>query len=183
MTSKCVDTISGPSRGLAEFDDSSDCPAWDRAGEFLAFADEVASRRLLQGVRLLLDKACFGDPFETMRGIRHSLEGAVDGDWAALNMICLGAADSDRPGTRLWAVNELAILRDPISIDQFGVALSDGEPLIRLEACRAVEMLGQQHPQLARSLIGRLTAIAAEDVDSSVQRAAQRAVERLRQKA
>ncbi len=159
--------------------DEEGSSVWDRAGEFLAFADEVASRRISRGVRLLLDKACFGDPYETMRGLRHSLEGAVGGHWSDLTVICVGAAGSDRPGTRLWAVNELAILRDPAATQQLGLSLTDQEPLIRAEACRAAEMLGQTHPEAARSLLDQLIQVATTDADDSVRRAADSAVTRL----
>ena len=64
--------------------DEENSTVWDLTGELLAHADEVAARRLARGVALLLEKACFGDPGETMRGLRHSFESAVDADWAIL---------------------------------------------------------------------------------------------------
>src|SRR5688572_29865330 len=41
---------------------------------YLALAGVAAERRLLPAIGLLLERACFGDPGETMRGLRHDLE-------------------------------------------------------------------------------------------------------------
>jgi hypothetical protein len=152
-------------------------PLWGRMGEFLAFADEVASRELTVGVRPLLDRACFGDPFETMRGLRHRLERAVGGRWHVLTEICVEATGSPRPGTRLWAINQLAILRDPAAIDCLGAALDDDEPRVREEACMAVEMLAQRHREVAAPLLERLSSLATTDPDISVRHQAHDAVE------
>ena len=159
--------------------DEENSTVWDLTGELLAHADEVAARRLARGVALLLEKACFGDPGETMRGLRHSFESAVDADWAALAAICTEALASARPGTRLWAVNELAILRDPNSIDALALALGDDEPAVRGEACLAGEMLAQQHPDIASALLPTLVTLAARDEDAGVRRRAERAVAKI----
>ena len=159
--------------------DDADSTLWDRTGEFLAYADEVAGRRLIEGVGLVLERACFGDPGEMMRGLRHSLEHAVNGDWDRLAAICASALTSGRAGTRLWAVNELAILRDPSSVDVLVRALGDGEAAIRSETCLAAEMLAQQHPVVAASLLPILVSLAAGDEDAGVRRRAERAVAQL----
>jgi hypothetical protein len=158
----------------------ADSNAWRRTGEFLAHADEVAKRRLIAGVGLVLEKACFGDPGETMRGLRHSLEQAVDGDWVELASICTSALASHRPGTRLWAIHELAVLREPSSVDAIRMALDDGEAAVRIEACRAVEMLAQRHPNRAAALRPDVLRLGAGDEDMAVRRQADRAAATLR---
>ena len=50
---------------------------WARAHLLVALAHLVAHRRLEAGVGLVLDRMCFGDPGETMRDLRHSLEATV----------------------------------------------------------------------------------------------------------
>ena len=101
---------------LADEDD----PVWDTedywrttAEVYLALSDISAQRRLRPSVRLLLERACFGDPGEIMRGLRHRLEAIVAPDWICLADICLDLARSPRNGTRLWAIDQLAILEDP----------------------------------------------------------------------
>ena len=121
------------------------------AGPFVALADQVGERRLAQGIGLLLDKVCFGDPGEMMRGLRHALEAACDSNWSLLADMCASSARSSRPGTRLWATNEIAILRDPTLVDVIRDRLSDVEPEVRREAIRAAEMLAQQHLSDAES--------------------------------
>ena len=101
---------------LADEDD----PVWDGeeywrapAEVYLALSDISATRRLRPSIRLLLERACYGDPGEMMRGLRHRLEAIVAPDWDCLADICLDLAKSPRKGTRLWAINQLAILEDP----------------------------------------------------------------------
>ena len=79
---------------------------------YLALAEVARARRLRAAVGLLLDRACFGDPGECMRGLRHDLEAIMAPDWAALADICIAAAERGRPGTTLWAVDQLLVLED-----------------------------------------------------------------------
>ncbi len=89
---------------------------WEQvAARYLALAEVASVRRLREAIPLLLDRACFGDPGEIMRGLRHNLEAIVKPEWGILTDLCLKAARSPRPGTRLWAVDELAVLADPRS--------------------------------------------------------------------
>ena len=125
-----------------------DHPCWDTeeywlevASPYLALAEVVAARKLRAAIPMLLDRACFGDPGEIMRGLRHCLEVAVDGDWNALADICLSAARSERPGTRLWAIDELAILDDPRSRGIFEEAIRVGPEEIRWRAQIGLERL------------------------------------------
>jgi hypothetical protein len=85
---------------------------WQEAMRFVALADVAAARRLKPAIRLLLDRACYGDPGEMFRGLRHASEAIVSPRWSELVDICLEAATSQRLGTRLWAIDELTILED-----------------------------------------------------------------------
>jgi len=126
-----------------------DNPCWETreywlevAYTYLALADVVAARKLRDAIPMLLDRACFGDPGEIMRGLRHCLEAAVDGDWNALADICLSAARSERPGTRLWAIDELVVLDDPRSRGIFEEAIRVGPEEIRWRSQIGLERLG-----------------------------------------
>jgi hypothetical protein len=100
---------------LADEDD----PAWNSedywqrvAYPYLAFADVAAERKLRRAVRLLLERACYGDPGEIMRGLRHPLEAIFNPDWTALADEYLAAARGRRLGTRRWAIAGLAVVDD-----------------------------------------------------------------------
>ncbi|HEX6738475.1 MAG TPA: hypothetical protein VF310_09395 [Vicinamibacteria bacterium] len=136
-------------RGLAPLADEGD-PCWTReywsqvAYPYVALGDVAARRRLRAAIRLLLDRACFGDPGEIMRGLRHSLEAIVDPDWEALVEDCLAAARSARRGTRLWALDTLAMLDDPRARPVFEAALGDPASLIREVAEIGLERLAER---------------------------------------
>ncbi len=100
---------------------------WMRvAYPYLALADLSAQRRLPAAISLLLERACFGDPGEIMRGLRHALEAIANPDWALLADRCLHALESNRPGTVLWAVEQLLVLADERARPQL-VALTRSE--------------------------------------------------------
>src|SRR5687768_520065 len=109
------------------------------ANPYLAFWNIIAERRLRAAIPLILDRACFGDPGEIMRGLCHALEAIVDPDWSALTEFCVAALASPRPGTRLWAAFELNRLRDPIAIPALEHAAQDDVPEVREEAASALE--------------------------------------------
>ena len=102
---------------LAPLPDESG-PAWDadatwhEARRFVALADVAAVRRLRPAIRLLLDRAPYGDPGEMFRGLRHRCEAIVAPKWPVLATICLDAARSPRRGTQLWAIDQLVTLDD-----------------------------------------------------------------------
>jgi len=132
---------------LAPLRDAGD-PKWktreyweDEAYRFVALADLVAKRKLRDGVRLLLERACFGDPGEIMRGLRHPCEAAFNPDWAGLAAVCMPLATSARPGTRFWAIDQLTILEDPTAEAVFQRALSDELPDVRDTAAKGIERL------------------------------------------
>src|SRR4051794_32009040 len=84
---------------LADGDD----PRWGKdeywqtvAYPYLALANVATERRLVGAIPLLLERACYGDPGEIMRGLRHRLEAIVAPNWSKLADICLEAAQSPR---------------------------------------------------------------------------------------
>ena len=119
---------------------------WLRIAEpYLALADLVATRKLHPAIRLLLDRACYGDPGEIMRGLRHNLEAIANPDWWFLAEECLQAAQSPRLGTRLWAIDELSILEDPRARPIFEMAIENGPEDIRWTAQLGLERLSNKH--------------------------------------
>lgn len=131
-------------RPLVDEDD----PSWDweLAYRYVALGDVAAQRRLQPAVRLLLDRACFGDPGELMRGLRHTLEAIMNPDWAALAEICIDAACEGRRGTTLRAVDQLLVLEDQRARPLF-------EALIRTSREPDIS-------SLARIALGRLDRLA-----------------------
>ncbi|MCW3060279.1 MAG: repeat protein [Capsulimonas sp.] len=125
-----------------------DDPAWteegtwrDQANLFVALADITAERRLRPAILLLLERACFGDPGEMMRGLRHSLEAIVNPDWDYLVEICIAAARLPQRGARLWAIEELGVLRDKRALPVLEEALRDETPEIQSAAERSIQMI------------------------------------------
>jgi hypothetical protein len=114
---------------------------WRVAYRFVSLSDVAAQRRLRPAVRLLLERACNGDPGEMMRGLRHASEYIFNPDWAALADICIELSASKRPGTRLWAIDQLMILNDPRARQVFENALNDNNEEIRNIAGIALERL------------------------------------------
>lgn len=96
---------------------------------YLALADVAAQRRLRAAIPLLLERACFGDPGEIMRGLRHTLEAIVQPEWHVLADLCLSAAGSPRLGTRLWSLDQLIVLDDPRAREHFRAALEGPQAL------------------------------------------------------
>ncbi len=125
---------------------------WERALLFVALADVVAARRLRAAVPVLLERSCFGDPGETMRGLRHSLEAAFKPDWSALARVCELSAESPARGARLWATEELGILGERSSAPVLVARLADAEAEIRAAACTSLGRLCCAHPEVADSV-------------------------------
>jgi hypothetical protein len=106
---------------------------WLQVYLYLALAGIAAQRKLHPAIKLLLDRASYGDPGETMRGLRHFLEEIVNPDWSKLFELCADAATSPRRGTRMWALSQLAVLRDKRAKPIFEAALSDEAGYVRYE--------------------------------------------------
>ena len=129
---------------LADEDD----PVWndetywsDFAYRYVALSDVAAARQLRPAVRLLLERACNGDPGEMMRGLRHAWERIFNPDWVALADVCIDLSASKRPGTRLWAIHQLMILDDPRARQVFDSALHDEIGEIRRIAATGLQRL------------------------------------------
>jgi hypothetical protein len=132
--------------------DESD-PSWDNrqtrenlAYPYLALARIAGERRIKKAISLLFEKSSYGDPYEMVQGIRHSIEKIVNPDWDTLNEICIQITQSPYRGARLWAVRELGILRNKDSFDTLVNALNDDD-LIQYQACMSLEMLCQNNPE------------------------------------
>jgi len=127
-----------------------DDPVWngeeywrDTAEVYLALSDVSAKRRLRPSIGLLLERACYGDPGEIMRGLRHNLEAIVSPDWTYLADICIDLASSHRKGTRLWAIEQLATLEDPRAKCIFERAIGTEPSWISEAAARGLERLAR----------------------------------------
>jgi len=138
---------------LADEDD----PVWDKeeywrttAEVYVALSEISAERRLRPSIRLLLERACYGDPGEIMRGLRHRLEAIVSPDWAYLADICLDLAGSPRKGTRLRAISQLAILDDARAKSVFERAIETEPPWISVAAAGGLERLAGKIFRAAR---------------------------------
>jgi hypothetical protein len=131
---------------LADKDDAcwhEDTYRMNVAYPYLALAQVPADRRLRPAIGLLLERPGYGDPGETMRGLRQTFEAIVDPDWNALTEICLAAARSTRGGTRRWAIDQLLFLDDMRAKPIFEEALHDDSPDIRETARIGLERLGE----------------------------------------
>jgi hypothetical protein len=120
----------------------SDQGYWrDFAYRNVALSDVAAERQLRPAVRLLLERASNGDPGEMMRGLRHASEHIFNPDWAALADVCIELSASKRPGTRLWAIDQLMVLDDPRARQVFDKALHDQVDEIRQIAASGLQRL------------------------------------------
>lgn len=117
---------------------------WRNADLYLALASLAAERKLRPAIKLLLERASYGDPNEIMRGLRHKLEAIVNPDWSYLTDVCLEAAQSSRLGTRLWAISELAILDDVRAKPIFEEAVKTGAGEIRSRAESGLKRLAEK---------------------------------------
>lgn len=129
--------------------DESDA-AWDAptywsnfAYRYVALSDVAAERKLRPAVRLLLERACNGDPGEMMRGMRRSFEAIFAPDWRALADVCMELCASERAGTRMWATDQLMILDDPRAKPVFERALNDDSAEVRDAAAAGLERLAR----------------------------------------
>jgi hypothetical protein len=113
------------------------------AYRFLGLAQAARLRRLRPAVRLILERACYGDPGETMRGLRHVFEAIYEPEWGLLADEYLPLARSDRLGTRMWAIAGLMIVDDPRAIWVFEESVREDPKGIREYAIIGLERLGR----------------------------------------
>jgi hypothetical protein len=116
---------------------------WSIAYRYVALSDVAAGRKLRPAVRLLLERACNGDPGEMMRGMRHSFEAIFAPDWRALAEVCMDLCASERVGTRMWATHQLMILDDPRAKPILERALDDDNAEVRHAAAAGLEKLAR----------------------------------------
>ena len=160
------DIWSGNTR-IGDFNPIWDDPEIDKQlTQFLAFADIVRNRKLREGVPLLLERASYGDMGETMRGLRHSLEAAFNPDWEALTDICIEAAQYPQRGARLWAVDELGVLRNKKALPVLFQALRDSAMLVRHEAIRSLITIGDANPELKSDISNELKKVMEEILET-----------------
>ncbi len=152
---------------------------WQKAERFIALADLTAERRLRAAIPLLLGRSCYGDPGEMMRGLRHALEAIVAPEYDALTPFCVEAAASPQPGARLWAVDELGVLRDRRGLAVLIRALSDSAGEVRRTACRSLSMLTREHPDLRTEIVAALTTYRDSATDTKDKKDADRAIQRI----
>jgi hypothetical protein len=116
---------------------------WQMAYQFVALAEVAATRRLKPAIRLLLERACYGDPGEMFRDLRHASEAIVNPRWSELADICLEAATSPRLGTRLWAIDQLVVLDDERARSIFDESMRNDPQEIRWRAEIGLERLDE----------------------------------------
>ena len=167
---------------LAVLPDEDD-PAWDdertwreHADLYVALADVAAARRLRPALRLLLERASYGDPGEMMRGLRHSLEEIVAPDWQVLTDACMEATTYPQRGARLWAVSELGVLRDARALQTLIDALNDPADEVRLMACKSLKMVCQTNPLCRAPATEALTRYVSEQRHAAEQNAGREAL-------
>jgi HEAT repeat protein len=125
----------------------NDEKTWEQAYLFVALADVAAYKRLRPAIPLLFERACYGDPGEMMRGLRHSLEAIVEENWQLLGLECQRAAKSPQKGARLWAIAELGVLREKRSLQTVIEALDDEAGLVRVRACSSLGAICYANPE------------------------------------
>jgi hypothetical protein len=158
---------------------NADSQWWQTAQRFAALADLAAERRLRPAIPLLLGRSCYGDPGEMMRGLRHALEAIVALDYHELTPFCVEAAASPQPGARLWAVDELGVLRDRRGLPALLAALRDSAAKVPRVACRSLSMLTRDHPDLRSEIVAALTTFRDSAADARDQKHANSAIQRI----
>ena len=102
---------------------------------YLALARHVAKRRLKPGVRLLLERASYGDFGEIMRGLHHTFEAVYGGQYAELANLCAELMQHLRLGTKVWALDQMTRLRDRRAIPELLKAVYEPTDFLFESAC------------------------------------------------
>jgi hypothetical protein len=135
---------------LADDDDavwSQDEP-WDAVYRLVAAADVIGERGWVRAIVPLFERAAKGDLYGTMFSIRHGPEQAMS-DVAGFAAMLEPLTKHPRAGTRQWSVRELGILRQRSSLQPLVDALADDDDEICAAARQSLEMLAQDHPEVA----------------------------------
>lgn len=114
------------------------------AYRFRGLAQVARLRKLRPAVRLILERASYGDPGETMRGLRHVFEGIYGPEWNLLADEYLALARAERLGTRMWAIAGLQVLDDPRAVPVFEASLREDPKDIRFFAEIGLKRLGRK---------------------------------------
>ncbi len=136
----------------------ADQRTWRHAYSFVALSDVISARRLREGVPLLLDRACYGDPGEMMRGLRHTLEAVYEPAYEQLQPVCIAALSSPHAGARLWASDELGVLGDRLALPALLDRLEDERAEVRWEALEAIVRIGERDVGYRVTVISALQA-------------------------
>jgi hypothetical protein len=136
---------------------------WEEHGHvYVALLDLAAERKLLSTISLFLERSCYGDPGEMMRGIHHSFEYMVNPDWDALAKICIEMAQHPLRGARLWSIEQLGRLRIASTIDAVIKALTDEAELVREQARSSLWMIAKANPECRPAAIQALLEVIAD---------------------
>jgi hypothetical protein len=96
----------------SEWDNEETCEkALNLAYLFVAHCDIAVYRQIELSVPLLLERACYGEVGELLRGIDKAFYHIVNQDLNKLSRYCIAAFSSPRKGTRMWAVRTLFWMR------------------------------------------------------------------------
>ncbi|MBA3531981.1 MAG: HEAT repeat domain-containing protein [Ardenticatenales bacterium] len=87
------------------------------------------------------------------------------------------AARSPNRGARLWAIDELRVLRDPIAFQTLLDALHDPAKLVREQAVNSLVCLCQTNPTCRESAAQALWAHLSEATDEMAQTAVREAIQ------
>lgn len=129
---------------------------------YIALLDLAAERKLLSSIPLFLERSCYGDPGETMRGIHHSFEYMVNPNWDVLAKISIEIAEHPYRGARLWSIEQLGRLRLDYTLDVVIKALSDEAELVREQARASLRMIAKANPECRPAAIQALSKVAEE---------------------
>lgn len=112
-----------PDESDLQWDDE---PFWYMiAYRFLGVAAAARERKLRSAVRLILERAAYGDPGERMHGLRHVFDDIFAPEWPLLADEYLALARAERLGTRMWAIASLMVLDDPRAVSVFTTSLRE----------------------------------------------------------
>lgn len=145
----------------------------EHANIYSALLDVASERKLIETIPLFLERACYGDPHEMMRSIRHSFEQMVKPDWDVLSQICLKLLAQNPPaGARLWTITQLSILEESSTLDPVFQALTDPAPLVREAAIAWLWRIADTNPSHRPRAIQALEQAIASYDDQREQRSA-----------
>jgi hypothetical protein len=123
--------------------------AWKAASVFEALSDIATSRQLKAAVAPIFEKMCLGNPRGLMSGMHYNLAHIAGDDWKFLQEAAYHAAQSQRAGTRRWAVKELGwgVINSydyPPARQVFQAFVASGPEELRFEAQGALDLMDER---------------------------------------